>query len=459
MQVIRHDGQDERHAITAMVHNPAVLAQVAGNWENDQFASKLANLLAKWCVEHHVRYKETPGVAGITARFDSWKDTADSAIVSMMGEWLATLPGQSDLSTDYAVDMIGTIVQRQSLKKLGNALTSLCEVGKLEDALGIQAAWKRPKIGQESSGVFPLQDASVIERAFAYSQREPLVKYPGALGEFFGDTLSADSFVSFLAPEKTGKTTVLADLVARGVDQGRRVAYFSCGDMSQDQMILRLIPRLCKRPLRGGSFRIPTSLAYKDKEPKIEFTTHTAPPITKEDAVKAFSASGRNDPTRFRLLTYPAGTLSAADISAMADRWADEGWVPEIFAIDYADIMALPKGFREKRDAITELWGQLRALSTRTRSLVVTATQSDTDGYTAWLLNQGNFSDSKGKVAHVTAMIGLNMTEAERKLGVCRYNYPALREREFLQGKPSYVAVAGCTKVGRPSLISAWPED
>jgi len=458
MQIVRHDGHDERHAITAMVHNPAVLAQVAGSWTRDSFASNCANLLAQWSIQHFQKYNESPGAAGITAQFDLWRDSADSSVVSMMGEWLATLPPQSDLSTDYAVDLVGSIVQRQSLKKLGNALVSLTERNKVEEALNAQAEWKRPKIGQESSGVFPLQDSSIIERAFAYSQREPLVRYPGALGEFFGDVFSADSFVSFLAPEKTGKTTVLSDLVWRGVEQNRRVAYFSCGDMSQDQMILRLIPRLCKRPLKGGSFRIPVSVAYQDKEPKIEFKQHSSQAVTKEDATRAFAASGQVDPTRFRLLTYPAGTLSVADMSAMVDRWANEGWMPEIIAIDYADILALPKGFREKRDAITEMWGQLRALSTRTRTLVVTATQSDTDGYTAWLLNQGNFSDSKGKVAHVTAMIGLNMTEAERKLGVCRYNYPALREREFLEGKPSYVAVAGCTKVGRPSLISAWPE-
>lgn len=459
MKIIQHDGQDERNAVTALVHNPAVLSQVAANWTPDSFASKFANLLAKWAIDYFEKSKTAPGIAGISAQYDLWKDNADPAFVQTMADWLTNLPDQSDLSTDYAVDMIGRIVQKQSLKKLGNALVTLTETGKVEDALNIQASWKRPRIGQETSGVFPLQDPSIVERAFAYSQREPLVRYPGALGEFFGDTLSADSFVAFLAPEKTGKTTVLSDLVWRAVDQGRRVAYFSCGDMSQDQMILRLIPRLCKRPVKGGSFKIPVEIKFANKEPEVKYETHSRPPVTKEDAIKAFMASGQNDPTRFRLLTYPAGTLSAADISAMADRWADEGWMPEIFAIDYADIMALPKGFREKRDAITEMWGQLRALSTRTRSLVVTATQSDTEGYTAWLLNQGNFSDSKGKVAHVTALVGLNMTESERRMGVCRYNYAAIREREFMQGRPPYVAVAGCTKVGRPSMISCWPED
>lgn len=458
MRITRHDGADERHAIVAMVLSDTVLAAVAQSWQQDSFGSRWGNLIAGWCVEHWNKYLEAPKSAGITAKFDLWKETADESFAQTVSDWLTNLPDDSGLNDDYATDLIRGIVQKQSLKKLGASITALVEGGKIDDALNLQAAWKHPKLGQEQEGVFPLQDARVIEDAFAYATREPLVKYSGALGEFFGDNFSADSFVSFLAPEKTGKTTVLLDLAWRAVSQGRRVALFSCGDMSQSQMILRLAPRLCRRPLKGGSFYVPTEIAYKDKEPTVKWDVKTSQAIAKEDAIKAFQDSGQSDPTRFRLLTYPAGTITAFDISAMAQRWADDGWVPDVFVIDYADILAGPKGYKEPRDQINANWEEMRALSTRTRSLVVTASQSDTDGYNAWLLSKKNFSDCKKKIAHVTAMIGLNMTEQERRMGVCRYNYVALREAEFMQGRPNYVAVAGCTKVGRPSLISSWGE-
>jgi hypothetical protein len=459
MKVVRHDGSDERHAVCALVHSPTVLAAVSAAWDRESFASKYANILASWCVDHYTKYKDAPGIGGITARFDTWKDIADATLVGTMADWLATLPATSDMSDDYAVDMIRGIVQRNSLKRLGNALVNLAENGKIEDALNIQNQWKRPKIGQEESGVFPLEDPSVIARAFQHTTKEPLIKYTGALGEFFGDVLSSDSFVSLLAPEKTGKTTVLMDFVWRSVEQGRRTAFFSCGDMSQDQVIVRLLPRLCKRPLKGGRFMIPTELTYENKEPKIVREPKSAPPITLEDATKAFAATAGADPKRFRLLTHPAGTITAKDISNQVSRWADEGWVPEVIVIDYADILGAPPGFKEKREQIDETWRELRALSTRMRCLVLTASQSDTEGYSAWLLTKKNFSDSKTKVAHVTAMIGLNMTESERRQNICRYNYVALREAEFMQDKPAYVAVAGCTKVGRPSLISCWPNE
>jgi replicative DNA helicase len=158
-------------------------------------------------------------------------------------------------------------------------------------------------------------------------------------------------------------------------------------------------------------------------------------------------------------LTHAAGTITAKDIANQVTRWADEGWVPEVIVIDYADILGAPIGLREKIEQIDHTWRELRAMSTQMRCLVLTASQSNKEGQTAWLLNKGNFSDSKTKVAHVTAMIGLNMTESERRQNICRYNYVALREAEFMQDKPAYVAVAGCTRVGRPSLISCWPND
>lgn len=459
MKFIRHEGSEERHAIVAMVLSSEVLGAVAPVWQSDSFGSRMANVIAGWCVEHWNKYQQAPGIAGITAHFDLWKISADDTLAQTLEQWLTGLPEESGLGDQYAIDLIQNIVQTQSLKKLGNSLVALAEKGKVEDAVNMQAAWKRPKIGQEASGVFPLQDAKVIQSAFQYSTQEPLIKYKGALGEFFGGILCRDAFVSFLAPDKTGKTTVLGDIAMRGVHQGHRVALLSVGDMSQDQVILRLSPRVCNRPLAGGKFQVPVSMSYtKENGADIVWEDHIAQPVTCDQAVEQWQKYGNSGPDRFRLLTHAAGTFGSADLAATAQRWADEGWSPDIIVVDYADILAPPPGYKEKRDQINKTWEQLRAISTQFRCLVVTATQSDADGYSSWLLSKKNFSDSKTKNAHVTAMIGLNMTEADRKNRTCRYNYVALREAEFMEGRPAYVAVTGCTRIGRPSMLSCWPE-
>lgn len=456
MKVIHHDGADERHAIVALVCDKQVLSAVAATLERDAFGSRVANVVAGWCLDYWDSYSDAPGPSGLMAMFDAWKDGVSGDLMELVHKYIMELPDISNLNSDYAVDLIGKIVQRNAVQKLGKQIAALTEDGKHQQALEVLEGWKKPTIVKDADGVFPLSDLSVVEHAFETTKKEPLVKFNGHLGEFFGDTLAQDSFVAFLAPEKTGKTTVLQDVAWRAVEQGRRVALFSLGDMSQDQMLVRLIPRLCKRPMRGGAFSIPKQLEFTDKEPRVDYERYSSPPITKEDAIKAFEKHKGDHPDRFRLLTYSAGSMSAFDISAMVRKWADAGWVPEVIVLDYADILAWPKKIKEEQIAINENWQELRALSTDMRCLVVTATQSDAPGYNKWLLDMSNFSRSKTKMAHVTGMVGLNMTQMERRANVCRYNWVCIRESDHLDGKPNCVGVAGCIRVGRPSIISQW---
>lgn len=457
MRVVQHTGESERHAVVALVLDLKVLAAVAPHWTSRCFASKWANIVGGWAVDYWNKYRQAPGAQGLLAIYTAWAEGEDGPVRQIIGDWLNQLPEESGLNSDYAIDRIREIAQENAMRGLGVALTGLIDQGRTEEAKNILATFKAPQIAQDASGVFPLQDASVIDEAFYNANQKPLIEYPGALGEFFGPVLAQDAFVAFLAPEKTGKTTVLLDLAWRGVCQGRRVAFISCGDMSQSQIISRLIPRVCKAPIRGGLVNIPTELTFADKEARVVWEQRTTRPVDLADAKKAFAEAGGDNSDRFRLLTYPAGTVTAQDISSMANRWADEGWTPEVIVIDYADILELPKGHKEPREGINANWEELRALSTRMRCLVVTATQSDTEGYSTWLLSKKNFSDCKKKIAHVTAMIGLNMTEEERRQQVCRYNYVALREAEFMASRPAFVVTAGCTKVGRCSMISTWP--
>lgn len=338
-------------------------------------------------------------------------------------------------------------------------MTVALEKNKSEEAAELVTGWSRPKVGESLDGVFPLEDESAISQAFDHAQRDSLITYPGALGEFFGPTLCQDAFFAFLAPEKSGKSYWLSDICWTGVRQNQRVALFSVGDMSQSQMLLRLAPKLCRKPLKKGNFRIPKSLTYKDKTPVVEFEQRRSQSdISKQEMLDAFRSFRGEDAKRFRLVTEPAGSVSAFDISKRIKRWADEeGWTPTVVVLDYADILAGPPGIKETRDQINANWQELRALSTRMNCLVVTATQSDAEGYSSWVLSKKNFSDCKKKIAHVTNFVGINMTEEERKLGVCRFNAIATRESEFLQDYTgSMVAVAGSSKVGRPALVSTW---
>lgn len=456
MKTVRYDGSDERHAVAALAISTPVLSKAYPVLGESPFGSKWANLVARWCVQHFERYGEAPGPKGLQVIFDTWKEKPDDDTVAMAADFLTELPLELEMSNEYALDLVQKVIRKAAIKRLGTGLSAYCDAGRYDDAQSLLDSWSSPDISEANEGIFPLEDERAIEEAFNISTSPPLIQYEGDLGQFINPVLCRDAFVSFVAPEKTGKTTVLTDLAFRGVEAGCRVAVFAVGDMSQGQMLARLSPRLCKRPIAGGHFSIPRKLEYTDKEPTLTRTKHIAKAPTMQEVKDAWASYRGENPKRFRLMTYPAGTICARDIQNKVRNWSSAGWVPDIIVIDYADILAGPPGIRESIEQITKNWETMRAMSTEQRCLVVTATQATREGYSAWLLTKKDVSDCKKKVANVTAMIGLNMTEEEKQQGICRYNYVALREAEFMQDYPSCVGVAGCTRVGRPSLISAW---
>ena len=137
------------------------------------------------------------------------------------------------------------------------------------------------------------------------------------------------------------------------------------------------------------------------------------------------------------------------------DKWKSlYDWVPDVIVIDYADIVAPPRGVKEPRDQVNEIWKALRAMSQRQHCLVVTATQTNAASYEAKTLGRQHYANDKRKYAHVTALAGINVTAEEKEAGVARYNWIVLREGQYSSRK--CVHVAGCLAIGQPSLVSCF---
>ena len=122
--------------------------------------------------------------------------------------------------------------------------------------------------------------------------------------------------------------------------------------------------------------------------------------------------------------------------------------------IDYCDILNMYYAQFEGRDCINETWKRLRALSQRRHCLLITATQSDADSYDRGTMTMKNFSDDRRKIDSVTGVIGINQSPSEKKRGIMRLNWVALRDDEFQQSH--CVHIAGCLAIGNPAIRSCF---
>lgn len=461
MKIQKVESNDEKTVLIGMIVDDTVCGRIASKWNREMFRSKWSNLVGSWCVKHFERYQKAPGQK-IEDRFRSWAERSkDDSTISLVEQFLSGLseewdPLKRDSNSDYVLDVAGkhfALVQQEKLKEeLEDAIADK-DPDKASDLL---SQFTRINLGS-GEWIDPFQDKEAIKEAFE-SNTEPLIHYPGDLGKFYGDRLERDGLICFEGPEKRGKTFLLMDIVFRGVEQRRKVAYWQVGDMSRNQIMRRLMVRVSQHPLKPGAYKIPRKILLRREEqegkPKIMPDVKADDLVFEEGldwrkALKACKDFQRKQIKSLdhylRMCVHPNNTVSVRDIHGALTEWSREGWVADVVVIDYADILRMDYPGMEKRDQINQTWMDLRRLSQEFHCLVVTATQTNAASYKAAVVKREHFSEDKRKRAHSTGNIGLNQSEQEKKLGVMRLNWIQLREGEYLESRCVYVA-------GNPAL-------
>lgn len=468
MQIEKRDNSQERQILIGMIVDTVVLSRIAFKWKEVQFRTELGPLVGQWCVDYYEKFGRAPG-RNIKGLYESWASTSkNKGLISLVQRLLTGLSEEyktfkaaaKALNSDYLLDMAGTYFNRVRISNYAEALT-----GDLDSSMGIEKALKRIQnfdriemgVGE---GVDVLLDTNAIKEAFE-SRKEPLITYPGPLGEFFGAALSRDALVAFMGPEKRGKSYWLQDVAWMGMLQRKRVAYFEAGDMSRNQVLVRFMARASGRPLAAiKGMKFPVKITQSDDEP-VEVQTELrdyAERLTWKEALKAcervLKMKIKSRESYLRLSCHPNSTLSVNKIRSILRDWEKQGWVPDIIVIDYADILAPPSGIAETRDQINATWKGMRAMSQSLHCLVVTATQTDAASYKVATVDRSNFSEDKRKLAHVTAMYGLNQTPEEQEQEVFRLNPIAIRDAKYSESRCVYTAA--CLAISRPSVRSCW---
>lgn len=461
LRVERRDGSAERLVLIGMVVSRAVLGPISVRWQSGLFPSRYANIVAGWCVEHYRKYARAPH-KDITGYFDAWAEAnRDREVTDAVEQLLAGLSEEYErlkktTNPDYVLDQAARLFNRTKLAELKGLIEADLETGGVERAEERVSKFRRVELGL-GAGIEVLTEVEAMKTAFE-DRADPLVVMPGALGDFFGPALGRDQLIGLMAKEKGGKSFWLHRLAWAGVEQGRRVAFFECGDMSQSQVLRRVAALAAGRPLDAGRYEYPVALETNDgRDPLPDLKTEwrdARGPLTPEAASKALARLAGDSPDRFRLSCHPNCSISVTGIETVLDGWERDGWTPDCVVIDYADILMPLDGRQDSRDQINATWMALRALSQKKHCLVLTASQANKDSYSAVTLSRENVSEDKRKYSHVTGMVGINQTAAEKNKGLFRLNWIVRRDLDYSEKK--CVWAAGCLAASDPCVLSTF---
>lgn len=502
------DNRVERQMLTGMIVSQDFLREIATVYRPELIEAPFIRTVADWCVEYWNQYTKPPRrdieeIFHAAVRERRLTDDVAEAIDSFMAELSAEFEHADRFNAAYALDQTEKHLTERSLLVLAEDIKALAYQQRYSDARTAIANFSAP-IRKAAAGVDPYQDMGTIRRAFE-TNAEPLFYWPGAVGQMLNDQMVRDSFVVFQAPEKRGKSWWLNEASFQSLRARCNTALFEVGDMSESQTTRRLHIRLaqrsnmakycgqqisptldcvnnqtgqCKRGLKKPMLDIPTEDFMRLlPEQLLEMAPNHQPcancrrlpdfrgtywwkkifiekPLTWREAFKISQRFyGRTKGKHLKLSVHANSTINVNGIRAQLDLWErQEGFVPDVIVIDYADILAPMDSRVEFRHQQNETWKALRALSQERHCLVISATQADADAYAKRTQDMSNFSEDKRKHAHVTGTIGLNQTPDEKRRGIMRLNWIVLREGEFFSERE--VVVLQCLQVGCPIIDS-----
>jgi len=500
----------ERRICIGLAVSQDFLRRIASIWNNDLLQSSTAKTIARWCLDYFQQYntainKNIQSVYLAHIKKGAISDDQAADIEEIL----------SDLSSDYDRDsfnvdyLLDETLKYFSIRNLTNHVKAI--EGEL-DSENVSEAEKLAigynKIKELDSKCIDPFTKDAIYNAFS-DQAKPLIKFGKALGQMLDSHFVRESFISLLGREKIGKSWILLEIALRGLMENLNVAYFQAGDMGENSQVKRICTRIARKSYDEkycGELLIPVidcinnqtdSCNELDREGTVglyiggqfedldktkileiikdnpnyktcrnEYCKKRSPtnwykikaavdPLTKSEAYRLVKKFKKKFSKKFKLATYSNETLTTKEICTVLDNWErSEMFVCDLCVIDYSDIMApdadcLRMDFRHQEN---KKWQRLRKLSQDRHIIVLTASQADADSYGKELLDMSNFSESKTKMAHVSAFIGMNQNDKEKATGLMRLNLVAVREGEGDKNRP--VTILQSIQQGTPILGS-----
>jgi hypothetical protein len=472
MKVQRFDSQVSRKVLAGMIVHDGILESLAirlGN-EREPFNQRWLDLVARWCLDYYAKFSKAPRRA-IRDRFLRYADqNSDDSSVRLVERFLGDLGKdykgiRDDLNESYVVQTALELFGRVRLQRMVDEVQSALEAGDLDHAYELESKYSRLEVDAEKWDD-PFKEEVIREVFRKLDQEEQLVYFAGDLNTFLGPHFKRGDFVSFVGPEKRGKSYWLLEIVWQALRAKRRVLYYSLGDMSREDVYKRLYCRAVRKPLKEEEWRKPVKIIF-DEEGKVDRvisslqnggTLRPKDVFTARDRVMRITAS---KDVNLKVQVSGGGVVTASSIESKIHQFVHrEVWIPDVVVIDYADELDSEPGSNRDdfRHKINATWRVLRRIALDNHCLVVTATQAAASSYkkNAKVLTKDDFSEDKRKNAHVTGMIGLNQSPTEKEQGVYRLNWLALRGGKWSEYQVIYTA--GDLAVSCPCIISRFPK-
>jgi replicative DNA helicase len=449
---------EDRQVLSWAIVSTQFLKEIRTLGEPELFETRYSVRVASWVWEYFDNTGESPGQTIEEIFIRRRTEIPDEDEIDLVQEYLSALSTEwervASINHTYAVTQATAYFKRRSLERFSESLDKLIKRGEIAEAEREIGSYKRVE-KPTGSTVSMIRHAEPVISAIL-AEDEIMFAFDGDLGKAIGPFIRGD-LVAFLGAPGRGKTWWLLYLAYRAMSLHLGVVFFSL-EMTEHQVIRRAWQMMMGKAVRECESTRPSFEPFDDDDE--EFRVISAP-YTPE-LVTAHGVQHRQNQWKmslrdgdFRIKAFPSFSATLSDIRTTLDNLEYyEGFVPDVIAVDYGDIIK-PEGHRgEYRHDIDEIWKTMRGWAQERNCLVASATQAGRKaiGKDA---RESDIAEDIRKLNHVSKMMILNQSKDEYDAGVMRVRSGKEREGRLIT---SEVVVLQDLAVGRPYIASKFAD-
>ncbi len=469
---------EEKRIVTGLITSTKFIDSIKEIIQLDYFTNSYLQTLANWSIAFYEEHKKAP-FKHIQDIYESESHNIKESESELINDLLKILSEQYDpesANVDYLKDCALDYFRKRELEIVVNNVSVLKEKGDIEEAEKEIDRFTKVSLDIDKGVIINLGDINTI--AEIYKQREEEDKnfftLPGDLGRYLGNSKRGD-VVGYYAPAKRGKSWTLVDNFKHAILSKRRAMFWSI-EMTKTEIIPRIMKSFqpmvdeegdypfsvfdCIRNQTGDCkdrtseviifdgeeyfedpSHVPCTRCMKKRNAyghKFEMTVYQDTIFRKQDDIFSVREKMKTTQKLFnkygRVSVHPKYTLTydkmMRDIEVVHQI---DGFVPDIFVLDYIDILDISSNFDDYR-AVDEAWKLIARIAGEFNTLFITATQANKAGHEAGVLDSTHQGGYYGKNQHVNLMVGINQTPVEKEQGIIKYGITEARSQHYIPG-------------------------
>ncbi len=472
---------EEKRIVTGLITSTKFIEKISPVIQLDYFVNSYLQTVADWCLAFYGEYKKAP-YKHIKDIYESESANLKDSEAELIGDLLEILSSQYDeesINVDHIRDSAVDYFRRRELEIVVNNVSILKEKGEYDEAEQEISRFTKVSLELDSGTLINIGDIDQITEIYKQRDEEDkrFFKLPGDLGNYFGNWKRGD-VIGYFAPAKRGKSWSLVDCFKHSVLSKRKAVFWSI-EMTKTEIVPRIMKSLYPMVDEEGEFPFPVFDCRKNQTGECKDRVSTVIVLDGDDyledpAHKVCTKCMRGGPHDFDMVVYqdniyrkqddiftvrdfmqgtkrgpgvqeilhkygrvsvhPKYTLTYDKMMRDLEVFASQGFIPDVFIIDYVDILGIGSKFDDYR-AVDEAWKLLARMAGEFNVLVITATQANKEGHNAEIVDSTHQGGYYGKNQHVNLMIGINQTAEEKEQGIIKYGITEARSQFYIKGK------------------------